>query len=65
MKALVAIEHSMLVAIWLMFNDGATYDGLGVDYYAKRDHDRAKKRALDQLRDLSYSVTLEPTPVAA
>ena len=65
LKALVAIEHSMLVAIWHMLQDGATYDDPGSDYYAKRDPDRAKKRALDQLRDLGYSVTLEQKPEAA
>ena len=65
MKALVAIEHSILVAIWHMLGEGTTYSDLGSDYYTKRDPDRAKKRALDQLRDLGYAVTLEPAPQAA
>ncbi len=65
MKALVAVEHSMLVAIGHMLQDGSTYSDLGSDFYTKRDPDRAKRRALDQLRDLGYSVTLAPKPEAA
>lgn len=64
MKAHVAVEHSMLVAIWHMLQNGLTYSDLGPDYF-QRDPDRAKKRAFAQLRDLGYSVTLEPSLEAA
>ena len=63
-KAVVAIEHSMLIAIWNMLQSRATYNDPGKDYFSKRDPDRAKKRALDQLRNLGYTVTLEPMPEA-
>ena len=59
-KAVVAIEHSILIAIWNMLQTGTTYNDPGKDYYIKRDPDRAKKRALDQLRNLGYTVTIEP-----
>ena len=59
-KAVVAIEHSILIAIWHMLQTGTTDNDPGKDYYAKRDLDRAKKRALDQLRNLGYTVTIEP-----
>src|SRR5487761_2232966 len=58
-KAVVAIEHAMLVVIWNMLATGETYSDPGGDYFTKRRPERAKQRALDQLRDLGYSVTLE------
>ena len=61
-KAVVAIEHSLLIAIWNMLQTGSIYNDPGKDYYTKRDPERAKKRALDQLRNLGYTVTLEPIP---
>ena len=59
-KAVVAIEHAMLVAIWNMLSTGATYQDLGSGFYLRRAPDRTKTRALKQLRDLDYEVTLEP-----
>ncbi len=61
-KAVVAIEHSLLIAIWNMLQTGSIYNDPGKDYYTKRDPERAKKHALDQLRNLGYTVTLEPIP---
>jgi transposase len=63
MKALVAIEHSMITAVWTMLQTGATYSDPGGDYYLRRRPDRAKDRAIQQLRSLGYSVMLEPTAV--
>ncbi len=62
-KAVVALEHAMLVAIWNMLSTGATYEDLGSDFYLRRAPDRTKTRALKQLRDLGYEVTLEPVAV--
>lgn len=60
-KALVAIEHAMLIAIWNMLQTGVTFTDPGGDFYTKRSPDKAKSRAIQQLRSLGYSVTLEPT----
>ncbi len=65
MKALVAVEHAMLVAIWNMANTGALYDDPGTDFYSRLRPDRAKSRALDQLRSMGYHVTLSPLEAAA
>ncbi len=59
-KAVVAVEHAMLIAIWNMLTTGALYDDLGGDFYARRNPDRTKQRALDQLRQMGYDVTLSP-----
>jgi len=64
-KALVAIEHAMLVATWHMLQTGETYTDLGSDYFTKRDPEKIKNRALNQLRDLGYTVTIEAEPDAA
>ena len=61
MKAIVAIEHAMLTAIWNMTATGALYDDPGPDFYTRRNPDKAKRRAIEQLRVMGYTVTLEPT----
>ena len=61
MKAIVAVEHAMLLAIWNMTTTGALYDDPGPDFYTRRNPDKAKRRAIEQLRVMGYTVTLEPT----
>lgn len=60
LKANVAVQRTMLVAIWKMAMTGVPYRDLGADYYTQRRPDRAKRRALHQLAALGYNVTLEP-----
>jgi transposase len=60
MKALVAVERAILVAIWHMLSDGSVYDDPGRDYYTSRTPDTARTRAIHQLERLGYLVTLEP-----
>ena len=66
MKAIVALEHSMLVAIWHMLTDGTFYQDPGGDYYTRLKPERTKNRAVDQLRNLGYHVELtEAQPAVA
>lgn len=58
-------EHAMLVTIWNMLQTGTTYNDPGDDFYSRRSPDKTKRRALDQLRSLGYTVTLEPTAEVA
>ena len=60
-KAVVAIDH----AIWNMLQACTTYSDPGGDFYVHRDPDKVKRRAIDQLRNLGYTVTLEPTAEVA
>jgi len=60
-KAIVALEHAMLIAIWNMAHTGTLYDDPGSDFYTQLHPDRAKLRAIEQLRRMGYAVTLEPT----
>lgn len=64
-KALVAIEHAILVAIWTMAHTGALYDDPGADYYTRRDPERARRNAVNQLQRLGYQVTLTPAAASA
>lgn len=57
-KALVALEHSILVAVWHMLTANLPYQDLGGDYFDKLDPDRVKRRALAQLHRLGYQVEL-------
>lgn len=63
-KAIVALEHAMLIAIWNMLTNGAFYDDLGGDFYARRNPDKTKQRALNQLKQMGYDVTLRPLQAA-
>jgi transposase len=60
-KAVVALEHAMLITVWNMLQIGETFNEPGGDFYSKRNPEKSKRRALDQLRNLGYTVTLEPT----
>jgi transposase len=65
MKALVAIEHTLLTAIWHMLTTDVEYADLGGDYYTRRNPDKTKQRAIAQLHQLGYRVTLEQLPEAS
>jgi len=63
LKAVVAVEHAMLIAIWHMINDQAPYRDPGADYYTRLNPDKIKNRAIDQLTAIGYTVTLTPRPL--
>jgi transposase len=65
-RALVAVEHSILVAIFYMFERDQPYHDLGVDYVIRRDDPQRRARKLiRQLEAIGYSVHAEPPPAAA
>jgi transposase len=43
-KALGAVKHGMICAIWHMLRTGETHRDLGADYYTRRDPERQTKR---------------------
>lgn len=57
-RALVAIQHDMLIAIWHMAHTGELYNDPGADYYTRLRPDRTRQRAIAQLQTLGYEVTL-------
>jgi len=45
-KALVAMEHTVIVSIWHMLTADVGYADLGADYYTRRNPDSTKNRAV-------------------
>jgi transposase len=65
-KALVAVEHSILVAIFHMLQRDQPYHDLGVDYFIRRDDPKRRARKLiRQLEAIGYTIHAEPPPPAA
>lgn len=65
-KALVAVEHSILVAIFHMFQRDQPYNDLGADYFVRRDDpERRARKLLRQLEAIGYTVHAQPPPAAA
>ena len=65
LKAIVAVEHAMLIAIWNMLSTGEIYNDPGDDFYSRLNPDKTKSRAIDQLRKMGYDVTLKPLAAAS
>jgi transposase len=63
-KALGAVKHTMICAIWHMLSTGETYHDLGGDYYTRRDPERQTRRLVAQLERLGHRVTLEEAEAA-
>jgi transposase len=57
-KAIGAVKHSIICAIWHMLKTGEIYTDLGPDHLARRNPQRQTKRLLAQLERLGHSVTL-------
>ncbi len=61
-KAAVAVGHSILVICWHLLTEDCDYDDLGGDYFTRRANpDRQRDRAIEQLQDLGYLVTIKKT----
>jgi transposase len=60
-KALVATQHSMIVAIWHILSTGEYYRDLGGDYYSRRSPERTIRRKIKDLEAAGYQVT-QPAP---
>ena len=57
-RALGAVKHTMICAIWHMLATGETYRDLGGDYFTNRDPERQTRRLVAQLQRLGHHVTL-------
>ncbi|MEV0185206.1 hypothetical protein AB0I54_38930 [Streptomyces sp. NPDC050625] len=60
-RALVALQHSILISIWHMFTRDIEYTDLGGEYFLERTGKaRATRRLVSQLNRLGYQVNLQP-----
>ena len=58
-KAIVVVQHAMMVAIWHMFSRGTMHEDLGPDHFQGHDKKRRLRYLVGQLRRLGVDVTLE------
>ena len=67
-RALVAVGHSVLIAVWIMLTRDVAYHDLGAEHFVERLNPNAKakqtRRLIDQLHQLGYNVTVHPTQAA-
>jgi transposase len=64
-KALVAVGHSILVIVYHVLRNKASYQELGGDYFDQRDAEKRRQRLIHQLESLGLKVTVEELPMAA
>jgi transposase len=64
MKAIVALEHSIITAIWHMLADGECYADPGADHFTRMDPVKAKNNAIKKLNSLGFNVTITPATAA-
>ena len=58
-KAIVAVQHSLLVAIWHMLRDSLTHEDLGADYFERHNKARICRHHVRRLQQLGYSVAIQ------
>ena len=63
-KAIVAVEHSILTAVWHMLTDDVDYADLGGDYFARLDPAHAMRRIVRQANVLGFTVRFDPIQAA-
>jgi transposase len=63
-KATVAVQHSILTSTWHMLTQQQPYHELGGDHFTKLDPARVARRAISQLNQLGFAVTLNPIQTA-
>ena len=64
-RAYVAVAHSMLIAIYHVLRDGASFKDLGADYYNQFNRERKANGMLKKLKALGYEVTIAAVPTVA
>jgi transposase len=64
-RALGAVQHTILTAIWHILSTGELYRDLGGDYFTRRDPERQTRRLVAQLQRLGHTVTLAEGAAAA
>ena len=57
-KAIVAVQHAMLVALWHMLKHRVPHHDLGADYFDRRNTARIRRHHVRRLEALGYQVLL-------
>jgi transposase len=59
-RALVAVMHKIVIAIWHVLHEHEPFDDLGADYFTKRDPQRAMRRITKEANSLGLTVRFDP-----
>ncbi len=57
-KAIVAVQHAMVVALWHMLKHRVSHRDLGADYFDRQNTDRIRRHHVRRLERLGYDVVL-------
>jgi transposase len=57
-RAIVAVAHSILITMYYMCKRGAAYADLGEDYFEHKEKERTRRRLVQRLEKLGYSVSV-------
>ena len=57
-KAIVAVQHAMLIALWHMLKHRVPHQDLGADYFDRRNTARIRRHHVRRLQQLGYEVHL-------
>jgi transposase len=61
-KAIVAVQHAMVVALWHMLKYRVPHHDLGADYFDRRSTERTRRHHVRRLEHLGYEVALVERP---
>ncbi|HEY2428420.1 MAG TPA: IS110 family transposase [Acidimicrobiales bacterium] len=64
-RAVVALGHTLLVIVYHVLKDRATYEELGADYLDRLEPERLTRQLVRRLERLGHQVTLQPKQDAA
>jgi transposase len=59
-KTIVALQHSILTAVWHMLTTDSPYRDLGADHHTRRDPERALRRIQQHAQHLGFTVRFDP-----
>jgi transposase len=61
-RAIGAVRHSIIIAVWHMLTTGEIYRDAGSDYFTRLDPEKQTRRLIAQLEQLGHIVTLQEAP---
>jgi transposase len=61
-RALVAVMHKLVIAIWHVLHDKIAYHDLGADYFTRRDPQRTMRQIIKQANAIGLTVRFDPIP---
>lgn len=59
-RAIMAVAHALLTAIYYMLRDGVIHRDLGAGHFERADRDAMVRRNVRRLEKLGYQVSLQP-----